>query len=217
MKSQYPDKPRSLKKPEVRKERRAAVDDPHVRDLNNLVREIRAERSEECSLFEDGSIPFFDPMDGGLRADCLFLFEAPGGKAVDSGFISRNNDDQTAHNFFDMNNEVDLDRKLTVAWNVVPWALRETGKNRTPEKDEIAEAVQRYLHRLLKIVDPKVVVLLGNSAQKAEEIVNSWSRQVCLIKTNHPSQQNVGPRKEMWGKITAALERAKTCIEQAKR
>jgi uracil-DNA glycosylase len=215
VKSQYPDEPRSLKKPKVREERRAAVDKPHVRDLNDLVRQIRAERSEESTPFEHESVPFFDPMVGGSKADCLFLFEAPGAKAVDSGFVSRNNDDQTAHNFFDMNEEAKLDRDLTVSWNVVPWALRETGKNRTPKKDEIAEAVQQSLHRLLDIVNPKVVILFGNSAHKAEEVINLWSRQICLIKRNHPSPQNVNPRPEMWGKITAALSRAKSCISRA--
>ncbi len=46
-------------------------------------------------------VPDFDPMDAGVEARILFLFEKPGpmtskhktGKRVGSGFISRDNDD----------------------------------------------------------------------------------------------------------------------------
>lgn len=49
------------------------------------------------------AVPNFDPLDGGVNARILFLFEKPGpmteagrvGRAG-SGFISRNNDDPTA-------------------------------------------------------------------------------------------------------------------------
>jgi hypothetical protein len=65
-----------------------------------------------------------------VEARCLFLFEAAGGKAITggktdgSGFVSRNNDDASAQKFFDLNDSV-LDRRLTISWNIVPWALRE--------------------------------------------------------------------------------------------
>src|SRR5438874_12179802 len=51
------------------------------------------------------SIPDFDPWDGGVHAQVLFLLEAPGSKAVDSGFVSRNNPDETAKNFFELNRD----------------------------------------------------------------------------------------------------------------
>ena len=68
-------------------------------------------------------IPYFDPLDGGIAAKCFFLLEAPGPKAVVSGFISRNNPDETAKNFFNLNQDADLPRKSTVSWNVVPWYI----------------------------------------------------------------------------------------------
>ena len=40
-------------------------------------------------------IPHFDPLDGGSNAQVLFLMEAPGPKASASGFVSRNNPDET--------------------------------------------------------------------------------------------------------------------------
>ncbi len=36
-------------------------------------------------------IPFFDPLDGDVNARCLFVAEAPGPRAVLSGFVSRDN------------------------------------------------------------------------------------------------------------------------------
>jgi hypothetical protein len=47
-------------------------------------------------------VPDFDPLDGGVNAQVLFLLEKPGpmaaedGKRAGSGFISRDNDDGTA-------------------------------------------------------------------------------------------------------------------------
>ena len=70
---------------------------------------------------EDHKIPQFDPLDGGIDAECLFLLEAPGPKAVNSGFVSRNNPDETAKNFFELNVGAGLERSKTITWNVVPW------------------------------------------------------------------------------------------------
>ena len=55
----------------------------------------------------------FDPRDGGIRAQALFLFEKPGPKANASGFISRDNDDPTAENIFRFMNQAGIPRKKT--------------------------------------------------------------------------------------------------------
>jgi uracil-DNA glycosylase len=80
----------------------------HMAHLTTYVEELR------LSTGLDGLIPYFDPLDGGTDARCLFLFEAAGPGAVASGFISRNNDD-SAKNFFDLNRQVRLDRTHTVS------------------------------------------------------------------------------------------------------
>jgi hypothetical protein len=59
-------------------------------------------------------IPYFDPWDGGTAAEALYLLEAPGAKAVLSGFISRNNPDETVKNFFQLNQQAGIPRKRTV-------------------------------------------------------------------------------------------------------
>jgi hypothetical protein len=86
------DAPKSLARPEERARRLALIESPHVAALTHLVVELRGE------LGPNYQIPYFDPLDGGTNAECLFLLEAPGPKAVASGFISRNNPDETARN-----------------------------------------------------------------------------------------------------------------------
>src|SRR5215216_7837955 len=133
MRSRFPDKPKSLCDDAVVEERHSFIHEPHVADLTLFVDNMRKEEGR------GRDIPYFDPLDGGTNAQCLFLFEAAGGKAVESGFISRNNCDETARNSFLLNEEVGLERQCTVAWNIVPWALRETGRNRAPRHGDIKD------------------------------------------------------------------------------
>src|SRR5258705_7617442 len=85
-----------------------------------------------AKLRSSGSVevPEFDPLDGGINARALFLFEKPGPMTVGenntrkrsgSGFISRNNDDPTAEASFAFMQLAGIPRKLTVSWNVIPW------------------------------------------------------------------------------------------------
>lgn len=109
--------PKSLGLLSARLSRLASIDAPHVSPLTDFVRSLREEMGSECG------IPHFDPLDGGVQADCLFLLEAPGPKAVASGFVSRNNPDETAKNFLELSVAAGLDRTRTVLWNVVPWYI----------------------------------------------------------------------------------------------
>ena len=74
--------------------------------------------------YPDREFPDFDPLDGGMNADILFLFEKPGpmtsARRKGSGFISRNNDDPTAEKIFSFMKEADLPRNRTIIWNVIP-------------------------------------------------------------------------------------------------
>ena len=76
-----------------------------------------------------GEVPYFDPLDGGIDARVLCLFEKPGpmtdsrpraGKRIGSEFISRNNDDRSAEATFRFMVQAGIPRELTVTWNVVP-------------------------------------------------------------------------------------------------
>jgi len=89
--------PKSLGDAEQRRARTALLSEPHIQPLTEFVERMRFTKGP------DYGIPYFDPLDGGVDAKALFLLEAPGPKAIRSGFISRNNPDETAKNFYLLN------------------------------------------------------------------------------------------------------------------
>ncbi len=196
---QEPDTPRVLRDPLARVNRRAHLQAPHIAPLADYVRGLRLEAIEEEFVSATDRVPHLDPLDGGVEACCLFVFEAPGPKAVSSGFVSRDNDDDTAENFFNLTREAGLLRYKTVSWNIVPWVLESDGKNRNATKAEI-EVGGPYLRRLLGMLPQlKVVVLSGGSVQQGERYVREYSvdtnRPVKIFKMAHPGRkvQNLHP------------------------
>ena len=134
---------------------------PHIAPLTRFVEQLRSEA--RCGA----EIPYFDPWDGGVEASILFLMEAPGPKAVQSGFISRNNPDETAKNFFELNCEAGVDRTKTVIWNAVPWYIGD-GKKIRPARSGDLDAGLRSFTRLLSLLHRlNTVVLVGRKAEKA--------------------------------------------------
>lgn len=154
--------------------------------------------------------PAFDPTDAGTEARVLFVLEAPGPRAnaeKGSGFLSADNNDQTAANFWAVRKDSGLVGGCLHA-NIVPWYLGAASVKPTPL--ELADgAVQlRYLINLLPKLD--TVVLCGDYAREG------WRRYVAglfdgpgpvVIETHHPSPQslNFGTRRS---EFTAALARA---------
>ncbi|WP_253189929.1 hypothetical protein [Paraburkholderia fungorum] len=104
------DAPRTLHSPEAIALRRAMLTETHVAPLAAYVEGLRL-------MHSDWEFQDFDPLDGGTEADMLFLLEKPGpmtsptGKRVGSGFISRNNNDQTAENIFNFMRTAGIERK----------------------------------------------------------------------------------------------------------
>lgn len=179
MKSVYPDSPRTLRDPKCLEERVNMIYLPHVAPLTEFVRNLPEK--------DFGKVPYFDPMDGGINARFLFLFEKPGRKAssTGSGFISRNNDDKTAENTFHFMQEAKINRTTTCIWNTIPgW----NGKRKiTNTEFEIGiNSLQNLLPLLTKLV---VIVLVGKKAQKAEEFIKKF-KKVHFIHSYHPSPIN---------------------------
>jgi len=89
--------PKAHRFPDVVADKRRRIHDRHVAPLNRLVEEMNAGREHLA--------PWFDPDGGGISARVLFLLENPGRRATatgGSGFISADNKDDTAANFFRM-------------------------------------------------------------------------------------------------------------------
>ncbi len=155
--------------------------DPHISPLTNFVETIR----KDTGLIRE--FPYFDPLDGGINARCLFLFEAPGPRAVDSGFISRNNPDESAKNFFELNQLAGLPRELTISWNIVPWYIWTGTKIRPANKNDI-EGGKKYLLDLLSLLPNLICIsLCGRKAQKAQALIRASYPDISLINMPHPS------------------------------
>ncbi len=175
-----PVEPRGLADKSILAHRQIIRSSEHMRPLNDMVARLRAE--------DRGSVPDFDPMDGGVNARLLFLLEKPGPMTDadrpgrrGSGFISRDNDDQSAEALFTFMNEARIPREETLLWNVIPWW---NGTIRlTP--DERREGLSR-LEELLDLL-PRLegVVLVGQKAARARPILKK--RRLPVWVSAHPS------------------------------
>jgi uracil-DNA glycosylase len=197
------DKPKSLRNPIAIQSRLAGLFEPHISALTAFVETIR----KETGLNRE--IPYFDPLDGGINARCLFLFEAPGPRARDSGFISRNNPDESAKNFFELNHQAGLPRELTISWNIVPWYIGSGTKIRPANKNDIDEG-KKYLLNLLSLLPHlKIIVLGGRKAQKAEALITATYPEIIIMKMPHPSPLFVNNARENKFKILRLLQSVK--------
>lgn len=155
------------------------LDEPHIAPLSRLVRDIRA--------LDRGAVPDFDPADGGVHASILFILQRPGPKAVESGFISRDNRDLTARYMGELLAEARIPRAASLLWNVVPgYAPREQAMPAA----EIADGSVWLLRVLALMQSPRVVVFVGQKAQMAKPLL-TLPGHVTIIDSPHPSPSNL--------------------------
>ncbi len=97
---------------------------PHVAPIQALVDEIREVRQTD-------TVPYVDPVSGGVLARVLFVLESPARPAaLGSGMLSPDNNDQTAANMWQLYRQSGLTRSAALHWNAVPWYVGENGKGR---------------------------------------------------------------------------------------
>lgn len=162
---------------EVRERRRAMLDEAHIAPLTSYVHKLRA-----CGGAVE--VPYFDPLDGGVNARILFLFEKPGpltGEGAGSGFISRNNDDRSAEATFYFMRQAGIPRQLTVTWNVIPcW-----NGTRKITGSELREGI-RYVKDLVSILPKlRVAVPVGTRAGQAGDLLRDVG--LAVFASAHPS------------------------------
>lgn len=175
------DRPKLLGDWEARTARHRQLHEPHIEALTRFVESLRARVGPEAA------IPFFDPWDGGVRAGVLFLLEAPGAQAVSSGFVSRNNPDETARNFFELNAEAGIPRNRTVAWNIVPWYIGSARRIRAANRSDISRGIESLTELLPLLPELRAVVLLGHKAEAATEPIARSRPDLRLFRSPHPS------------------------------
>lgn len=201
------DCPKSLRVPAVKEARLQMLAREHIWPLTLFVERLRRDRGFTSK------VPYFDPWDGGVRARCLFVHEAPGRKAVESGFISRNNPDETAKNFFCLNEEVGLPRSETITWNIVPWYTGTDEKIRSARTEDIKTGLP-YLDELINLLPRlKVVVLVGRKAQRVHDNLRGKWPDLNLFVCPHPSPVNLRCRPENRNKILDELRKIKAFLQ----
>lgn len=207
MTTEHHDAPRHFKQPELVAARRSMLHEPHIAPLTAYVEKLRAK-------YPDWEFQYFDPMDGGVDADMLFLLEKPGpmtspnAKRKGSGFISRNNDDPTAEALFTFMEQAEIDRKRVVLWNVIP------GWNGTIKikPDERRAGVEELAGLLLLLPRLKTVVLVGRQAGKAAKFMQSMNLRI--FPSAHPSPKVRSMNRAMWDLIPRQwAEAARTQLE----
>ena len=194
-----PDAPKTLASAEEREFRRSRLQAAHMRPLSDLAMRIRERQ------VDPRSVPDFDPLDGGVEAEVLFLLEAPGPRAVQSGFVSRNNPDETAKNFFLSSQEAGIERRRTLLWNVVPWYVGEGGRIRPVRGSDVAQA-RDWLEALLALLPGlRIVVFVGRKAALASQLVVQVSPGVGVQSMPHPSPVFVNRSAKNRSQIVEAL------------
>lgn len=133
--------------------------------------------------------------------------EAPGSKAVESGFVSRNNPDETAKNFFEVNQQADIPREVTITWNIVPWYIGSGNRIRAAQNQDILEGTE-YLAQLLPLLpNLELVVLIGRKAQKAEAVIREQLSELELVRMYHPSPTFVNRAPGNRDKVFASFQK----------
>jgi uracil-DNA glycosylase len=182
---EVPDHPRALRERRIRRDRAAAaIELPHVRALNQLVDRIEADTGLD-------NLPYIDPLFGGVAAELLFVLKAPEGDASpelhDRRFLSWDNDDAGAANFFRTCAAYGLDRRRCTAWNACPFPI----KGDTPSRFELGRA-EPYTRRMLELLPQlRVVVLLGRPAQHAWMKMALTGPDVQLVHGASPSPPGI--------------------------
>ena len=195
------DSPRSLRLNEVIARRQRMLREPHIAPLTDFVDRLRQK-------YKDWEFPDFDPLDSGIEADTLLLFEKPGrktsAKGGGSGFISRNNNDATAEATFNFLNEAGLSRKRTVIWNTIP------GWNGTRKitPDELRAGINDLSELISLLPKLRTVILVGKKAQKAGPLIKRNNSALQLIESAHSSPIVRATSPDVWQSIPRIWARA---------
>jgi DNA polymerase len=176
-----------------------------MQDLNSKITvfNLIASEAEACRLCPDlcERRAVLSERNGPIDAKILFIGEAPGRQGADRTRIPFSGD-QSGRNFDRFLASVGLTRDDIFITSAVLCNPRgPTGANRSPKKSEI-ENCSGFLRRVVKLIDPEVVVTLGSvalaalkrieyhelSLKEAAGTIYGWNGR-WLVPLYHPSPQ----------------------------
>jgi hypothetical protein len=143
--------PRRMREPAYPADQWARRYESDVAPINRLVDELGTHT-------DAGAPPYVAPMYRGVDAPAVAILRDPGpkaGGARGSGFLSVENDDQTAERQCAFLAEAGIDPADVVPWNVYPWYI-----NATPTRTQLVAGVEP-LRRLIELMPDLRVVLLA--------------------------------------------------------
>jgi len=191
--------------------------DEGAQPLRRFVEELRGRR--QSSRREGDApviVPDFDPAEAGVDARVLLCLESPGPMTHEaragrqgSGFVSPDNDDETAANMWSLRQAVGLGPSRALMWNIVPWMLGP--KVKRPTADELAMGAME-LRRLIAILPRlEVIVACGLPAQRAmTRHVKPFVEHLTYIDTWHTGAQAMnqpGLRADVERDLRRAVDR----------
>jgi uracil-DNA glycosylase len=195
-----------LQDPAERRRRLLRIDQPQVAPLTAFVQRLREETGYGAK------IPYFDPADGGVWARCLVIAEAPGPRAVESGFVSRDNPDQTARNTRVAHAAAGIPRAEAVLWNIVPWYIGGPDGIRPAEEKDIRAGLPHLLHLARLLPRLEVIVLSGRKAGRVAGVLGERLSGIRIFETPHPSPLFVNAAPENFGRLTSSLRQAAVAL-----
>jgi len=190
---------RTLSEPTEVERRHTFLHRPQMRALCRYVGDLR--RSDI------GSVPDFDPLDGGTNAQMLFLLEKPGPKAFKSGFISRDNDDSTAEATLRFMELAQIPRTEVLLWNVIP-AWNGTTKVSRAELEFGISCLVKLTGILPRL---RSIVFVGRKAERA--MPQFAGRGLNLHFSFHPSPKNYATARDKWESIPNSWAKAWTNLQ----
>lgn len=200
------DRPRTNRDPAELERKFSLLRKSHVAPMTEFVERLREAKP-------GAAIPYFDPTEAGVEARILLLLEAPGRRSAleaGSGFVSPDNNDQSAQNMWELLRDAGVDRGRDVAtWNVVPWYLGDGTKIRATRPSDLEEAQEATRDLLSLLPNVRVIVLLGRPAADAWRALGL---RLETIEAPHPSPLNLNTRPERREEIRLALIEARSRI-----
>jgi uracil-DNA glycosylase len=198
------DAPRTLKRAEERAARRAHLSAAHMAPIEAFVERVRDAAPTSAT------VPSADPCDGGVLARALFLMEAPGPRAIASGFVSRNNPDETAANVFALQQEAGLERGQVLLWNIVPWYLGDGTRIRPATATDVTRGSGSLFDLLEILTQLEVAVLVGAPAQRISSRLAATG--LAILSSPHPSPVPMRTRPDTRGRILAVWRQAASML-----
>ena len=157
-------------------------------NFSGLVDRIRAERGLT------DQVPGFDEENGNERAKYLFLLEAPGPKAVESGKISFKNPDPSARNLRNQLTEAGIPYQEIAIWNIVPWYIgNDEGTSiRAAKGDDVRAGIEYLAPLVAAMPNLSCIILVGGAARQAHMFL-SRTTEARIVSCHHTSARVMNP------------------------